>query len=103
MSKTLCSFGCIGSFAMLLELLSLADGVEVFFHATGEDELYIGLRLVIDQEVQLAAVDPCCGELVFYGDAVYREATSVGEDGFYTVGIEIKAVLVKGHHLLPSL
>ena len=46
---------------MLLEFLSLADDVEIFFHAAGEDELYIGLRFVIDQEVQFAAVEPCFG------------------------------------------
>ena len=83
MSKTLCSFGCIGSFAMLLEFLSLADGVEVFFHATGEDELHIGLRFVIDQEVQLTAVEPCFGKLIFYGDAIDGKSAAVGEDSFY--------------------
>ena len=103
MSKTLCSFGCIGSFAILLEFLPLADGVKVFFNVTGEDELHIGLRFVIDQEVQLAAVEPCFGKLVFYSDAVDGEVAAVGENGFYTVGIKVKATLVKEHYLLPPL
>ena len=42
-----------------------ADGVEVFHHATGEDELHIGLRFVIDQEVQRATVEPSFSKLVF--------------------------------------
>ena len=88
---------------MLLELLSLADCVEVFLHATGEDELHIGLRFVIDQEVQFAAVEPCFGKLVFHGNAIDRKATSVREDGLYAVGIEVKAALEKEHHLLPPL
>ena len=88
---------------MLLEFLSLADGVEVFFHAAGEDEFYIGLRFVIDQEVQLAAVEPCFGKLVFHGDAVDGEAATIGEDGLYSVGIEVKVALVKEHYRLPPL
>ena len=82
---------------MRLELLSLADGVEVFFHAASEDELHIGLRFVIDQKVQFAAVEPCFGKLVLYGDAVDREAAAIGENGLYTVGIKVKATLVKDH------
>ena len=63
---------------MLLELLSLADGVKIFVHTTGEDELHIGLWFVIDQEIQFTAVKPCFGKLVFYGDAVDGEAAAVG-------------------------
>ena len=80
---------------MLLEFLPLADGVEVFFHTTGEDELRIGLRFVIDQEVQFTAVEPCFGKLVLYGDAVDRETAAIGENGLYTVGLEVKIALVK--------
>ena len=88
---------------MLLEFLSLADGVKVFFHTAGEDELHIGLRFVVNQKVQLASVEPCFGKLVLHGDAVDGEATAVGEDNLYTIGIEVEATLVKEHHLLPPL
>ena len=77
MSKTLCSRNCIGSFAILLEFLSFADGVKVFFHMTGEDELHIGLRFVIDQEVQFTAVEPCFGKLVLHSDTVDGEVAAV--------------------------
>ena len=64
-------------FAVLLELLSLADGVKVFFHTTGEDELHIRLRFVIDQEIQFAAVEPCFSKLIFHGNAVNGEVTAI--------------------------
>jgi len=97
MSKTLCSRDCIGPFAILLEFLSLADGVEIFFHATGEDELHIGLRFVIDQEVQFAAVKPRFGKFVLHGDAVDGKSATVGEDSFYAVGIKIKSAMMEMH------
>jgi len=56
-----------------------ADGVEVFHHATGEDELHIGLRFVIDQEVQLATVEPSFSKLVFYSDAVNGKLIQLSE------------------------
>ena len=87
----------------MLELLSLADGVEVFFHVAGDDKLYIGLWFVIDQEVQFAAVEPCFGKFVFHGDTVDREAVAIGEDSLYAVGIEVKAAFVNEHYLLPPL
>lgn len=58
-------------------ILTLEDGGEVFFHAAGKDELYIGLRFVIDQEVQLAAVEPCFGKRVLYGYTVDGEKTPI--------------------------
>ena len=48
----------------VLELLPIANDIEVFFHIAGEDEFRIGLRFVIDQEVQLATVEPCYRKLV---------------------------------------
>ena len=80
-----------------LELLTLADGGEVFFHATCEDELHIGLWFVIDQEIQFTAVEPCLGKFVFYGDAVDGEAATIGEDSFYAVGIKIKSAMMEIH------
>ena len=80
---------------MPLELLPLADGAEAFLHTTSEDELHIGLRFVINQEVQLAAVEPCLGQFVFHGDAVIGEEAAVRENGFYTVGINVKATITE--------
>ena len=65
---------------------------------TGEDEIRIGLRFVIDQEIRFAAVEPCFGKLIFYGNTVDGEAAAVGEDGLYTVGIEIKATITEIHN-----
>ena len=78
-----------------LDTLSFTYGVEVFLRATGEDELHIGLRFVIDQKVQFAAIKPCFGKLVLHCDAVDGEAATVGEHVLYTVGIEINATSTK--------
>ena len=42
-------------------------------------------------------------KLVFHDDTVDGETATVGEDGLYTVGIEVKATLVKEHYRLPPL
>ena len=86
-----------------LELLSLTDCVEVFSHATGEDEFRVGLWFIIDQEVQFVVVEPCFSKLVFNGDTVHGKAAAVVEAGFYTVGIEGKVLLGKEHYPLPPL
>ena len=86
-----CCFTC-------LELLSFSYCVEVFLHATGEDELYIGLRFVIDQEVQFAAVEPRLGKLIFHGDTVNSEMTTIGKNSLYSVSIEIKVTFIKEHY-----
>ena len=61
---------------MLLEFLSFPDGVKVFFHAPGEDEFNIGLRFVIDQKVQFAAIKPCLGKFVLHCNAIDRKTAA---------------------------
>lgn len=61
---------------MCLELLSLADGVEVFLHSADEDKLRIRFLFVIDQEVQFAVIKPCFGNLVFHCDTFIANSAS---------------------------
>ena len=77
---------------LLVAGLPLSHRIEILLHIAIQHQIGIAQRVVVDQVVQLAAVKPCLGKLVFHGDGVNCDHAAVRKSQLHANGVHIESV-----------
>ena len=78
--------------------LVLRDGVQKCFRVAIQNEVGIGQRVVVDEVVQLRALEAVVRRLVLHGGAIYGVNTPIREVKFHAGGIYIERTAYELFH-----
>ena len=79
--------------------LVLRDGVQICFRVAIQNEVGIGQRVVVDEVIQLRALEEVVRHLVLHGGAIYGVNTPIREVKFHAGGIYIERTAYELSHM----